>query len=102
MGSNIAYERASFARDAEYISSMVQESAVDDALLSVDCKVNGCPEEPSDEEIDEVIRQIPANDEARNEEIERIVNSHKDLDIDGVMGLGNSYEEELDDEEELV
>ena len=40
--------------------------------------------------------------EARNEEIERIVNSHKDLDIDGVMGLGNSYEEELDDEEESI
>ena len=101
--SPIAYERAELARDMEYTKCMIEDEPVNQALISVSSKMDDTfnPDEIPEEEIDAAIEEIPVDDTQRTEEIERIVQSNENLDIDAIMGYGNLYNklEERDDEE---
>ena len=100
--SPIAYERAEMARDMEYTKCMIEDDAINQSLSSITKKMDNTydPNEVSDQEINATIEQIPDDDTQRNEEIERIVQSKENLDIDGIMGYGNSYNELNESEEE--
>lgn len=93
-----AYERAGFLRDMEYTKENVADAQLQDAIMSAGTKCKDAFDkcDYSDEELDQAIEQIPTDDDQRDEEIDRILQSNEDLDIDGVMGLND--EEESEDE----
>lgn len=102
--SPVAYERAEIARDMEYTKQNVIDDSIQQSMISAG---NTCfkdafdDTEYSDEELSNAIDQIPDDDTDRDEEIERIVNAKKDLDIDGIIGIDDSddFEEEESEEE---
>ena len=95
-----AYERAAFLRDAEYTKENVLDSEMQDAIVSAGTKCRDAFDncDYSDDELDQSIEQIPTDDDQRNEEINRILQSNEDLDIDGVIGLNDEENKESEDE----
>lgn len=92
---NIARERASFLRDAEYIRENVKDSALQEAMLIYEaCDKDHklltednivSPEEK--EEIKRAIAQIPTDSDA-SEEIDRIMSANGSaVSIDDIMGI---------------
>ena len=113
--NDVARDRAEFARDMEYTKQNIEDSAMQDAIISTKSKCNGlkfwtiddvkskCPDafddcNYTDEELDQAISQIPLDDSDREEEINRILQATDDLNLDDVMGIEN---EEPDIESEV-
>lgn len=98
--NKIAYERAEFARDMEYIKNNVEDSIVQDSILSLKSK---CPDafddcNFTDEELDEAISKISVDSDEREEEINRILQATDDITLDEVMGIET---DDLDIESEV-
>lgn len=92
---NIPYERASMARDLEYLRSMAEDHALQEAVRELEIHESGSNSEDSfipkedDPEIDEAIKQIPVNDGFEETEIRRILTSNHDMDIDDIIGISD-------------
>ena len=89
--NDVARDRAEFARDMEYTKQNIEDSAMQDAIISTKSK---CPDafddcDYTDEELDQAISQIPLDDSDREEEINRILQATGDLNLDDVMGFEN-------------
>lgn len=101
----LAFERASFARDVEYLQSMAKDSDVNDAMLyaelydSVFHNVTESVDE-DDAEFVEAIDEIPINDGTEEAEIQRILNSDHDMDIDDVLGISDNNSDDVGEEED--
>lgn len=100
----ILRERASFARDLEYVRSITEDAKVQDTMLMLDehsKAVRGIFEEDGDDEkvdsaLKEAIDQIPTDDD-KDAEIQRILTAKKDVSIDNIMGIiDDSDDEEAD------
>lgn len=96
----IAYERASFARDVEYLQQMAEDDVIQESMVALDRFHKGTigifeSEVTDDPEILEVIDKIPdkGNEE---EEIQRILTSDKDMNIDDIIGISDDTDDELD------
>ena len=94
---NVARERASMLRDAEYISENVKDSRIQEAILIYEtCDKTGklCTEDnvipPEEREaIKEAIEKIPPTSDIE-EEIDRILSKEGgSLSIDDIMGIEN-------------
>ena len=65
--NDVARDRAEFARDMEYTKQNIEDSAMQDAIISTKSK---CPDafddcDYTDEELDQAISQIPLDDSDR-------------------------------------
>jgi hypothetical protein len=94
----IAYERADFARDVEYIRSMVNDSEIQEAVYSLEEYKKGIrgifeSDEDDDPELIDAVDQIPVDDSDKEIEIERILNSNSNMSIDDIMGLSDDGDE---------
>ncbi len=94
---SIVLERAKFVRDVEYIREGVKDDAMQDYIDSVYEFAEGKIYTGADideeimeaEEIDEVIDNIPVDDADEAKELQRIVSSDEDIDIDTMLGLAD-------------
>jgi hypothetical protein len=80
---SIRRERASLERDRVVLTSMMAETAVADAIMSMDEKFY---ESVEDDEIDAAIDKIPEADDD-DEQINRILDSDKDMNLDEILGI---------------
>lgn len=102
----IAYERASFARDVEYLQQMAEDTIIQESMVALDQYHKGTigifeSTEEDDPEILEAIDKIPTENNEK-EEIERILSSKKDMNIDDVIGLSDDDDDEIDSALDLV
>ena len=99
--SNVARERASMLRDAEYISENVKDSQLQEAILIYEtCDKTGklCTEDniisPEErKEIKEAIEKIPPTSDSE-QEIDRILSKEGSLGIDDIMGIEHDNTDE--------
>ena len=80
---SIRQERASLERDRVIFGSMVESAQISDAFAALADNVS---EATSDEEIEELINNIPLSDE-EDEQVERILKSSEDMDVDAILGV---------------
>lgn len=80
---SIRQERASLERDRVVFGSMVESAQISDAFAALADNVS---EAASDEEIEELINNIPLSDE-EDEQVERILKSSEDMDVDAILGV---------------
>lgn len=96
----IAYERASFARDVEYLQQMAEDAIIQESMVALDQFHKGTigifeSEDTDDPEILEVIDQIPSENKEK-EEVERMLSSKKDMNIDDIIGISDDEDDDLD------
>ena len=84
--NKIREERAARIRDIEYIREMAEEDAVDDRFFDVELSMVKESENIYAESA-ETIEQISAEDDFRQEEINRILNSDHNLSFDEMLGI---------------
>ena len=80
---SIRRERAALERDRIVIGSMLEDSVIGEAFLDYD---DTFFEGVTSEEIEDLIDKIPESDES-DEEIERILKSDSDVDVDQILGI---------------
>lgn len=80
---SIRRERAALERDRIVIGSMLEDSIIGEAFLDYD---NAFFEGVTSEEIEDLIDKIPESDES-DEEIERILKSGPDANVDQILGI---------------
>lgn len=82
---SITRDRATMERTRVVLSSMLEDAKLDEAFESVN---EGVFEGVEDDEIDKLLDRIPESDDnEENEEIDRIVDSEEDLDVDEILGI---------------
>lgn len=79
----IRYERALLERDRVVMGTMISESPMGEAFLDYD---DTFFEGVTSEEIEELIDKIPESDDT-DDEVERILKSDSDMDVDQVLGI---------------
>lgn len=104
----IIYERASFARDLEYLRNIVEDSVTMESLNTLDRYGKGVSgifetaEDPEEAELEKVVDEIPTDKEFEKEEIDRIVKSDKDMSIDDIMGVSDEEDAAVDLADDLT
>lgn len=88
----IAYERAKFARDIEYLQSMAEDTYIQESMIAIEEMENSkyIKETENDPELIKAIDQIPVDDGVEDEEIDRILASDKNMNIDDVIGISDN------------
>ena len=92
---SVRKERASIERDRLYIESMMEDEAVDAALSAMAPMTMMEGVDISDADIEALIDKLPVTD-GDDEEIEKILQSKKNLSIDDVMGIVGDEDEDDD------
>ena len=92
---SVRKERASIERDRLYIESMMEDEAVDAALSAMAPMTMMEGVDISDADIEALIDKLPVTD-GDDEEIEKILQSKKNLSIDDVMGIAGDEDEDDD------
>jgi len=82
---SVRRERAALERDRIVMGSMIEDSVISEAFLDYDDAIF---EGVTSEEIEELIDKIPESDES-DDEIERILKSNSDMDVDQILGIEN-------------
>ena len=80
---SIRKERAALERDRVIITSMLEDAQISEAFDELD---KDFFEGVTDEEIEELINRIPESDE-EDEQIEKILKSSEDMDVDAILGI---------------
>ena len=97
---SVRKERAGIERDRLYIESMLEDENLDAAMAAMAPTTMMEDVEISDADIEALLDKIPVAD-GDDEEIEKILQSKKNLSIDDVMGIdGGEDEDDLDDDDE--
>lgn len=92
---SIRKERAMLERDRVVMTSMMEDAKISNAWASVISQ--DFFEGVNDNEIEELIARIPESDPSDEDaEVERILMSDNDLDVDGILGVEDSpgYDDE--------
>ena len=92
---SIRKERAMLERNRVVMTSMMEDAKISDAWTSAFSQ--DFFEGVNDSEIEELIARIPESDPSDEDaEVERILMSDNDLDVDGILGVEDSpcYEDE--------
>lgn len=92
---SVRKERAGIEHDRLYIESMLEDEAVDSALSAMAPMAMMEDVDISDADIEALLDKIPVAD-GDDEEIEKILQSKKNLSIDDVMGIAGSEDEDDD------
>ena len=94
--SHAIRSRAEFARNIEYVRSMLEDTALEDRMNMID-DLSGSFNEAEDLDVLERIdERIPCDgDEDKEAEIKAIVNSDKDLSIDEIMNIQSMTDKEI-------
>lgn len=104
----IIYERASFARDIEYFRNIVEDSVAMESLNTLDRYGKGVHsifesgEDPEEAELKKAVDEIPTDNDFEKEEIDRIVDSDKDMSIDDIMGISDEEDAAIDLADDLT
>ena len=98
---SVRKERAGIEHDRLYIESMLEDENVDAAIAALAPTAMMEDVDISDADIEALIDKLPAAD-GDDEEIEKILQSKKNLSIDDVMGIaaGDDEDEDFDDDDE--
>ena len=97
---SVRKERAGIEHDRLYIESMLEDESVDAAIAALAPTAMMEDVEISDADIEALLDKIPVAD-GDDEEIEKILQSKKNLSIDDVMGIdGGEDEDDFDDDDE--
>ena len=92
---SVRKERASIERDRLYIESMMEDEATEAALCALVPETMMEDVDISDADIEALIDKLPVTD-GDDEEIEKILQSKKNLSIDDVMGIAGDEDEDDD------
>ena len=92
---SVRKERAGIEHDRLYIESMMEDEAVDAALSAMAPMTMMEGVDISDADIEALIDKLPVTD-GDDEEIEKILQSKKNLSIDDVMGIVGDEDEDDD------
>ena len=99
---SVRKERAGIEHDRLCIESMLEDEAVDAALSAMAPMTMMEGVDISDADIEALIDKLPVTD-GDDEEIEKILQSKKNLSIDDVMGIAGDEDEDddlcIDDED---
>lgn len=94
-------ERASFARDVEYIRNITEDALIQESMLTLENHNKGVcgifesnDDEKADKELEKASEEIPTDRDYEKEEISRIVNAKKDMSIDDIMGISDDEDDE--------
>lgn len=86
---SIRKERATLERNRVVMSSMMEDAKINDAWTSNFSQ--DFFEGVDDSEIEELIARIPESDPSDEDaEVERILMSDNDMDVDGILGVEDS------------
>ncbi len=100
---SVRKERAGIEHDRLYIESMLEDEAVDASLSAMAPMTMMEGVDISDADIEALIDKLPVTD-GDDEEIEKILQSKKNLSIDDVMGIAGDEDEDddldIDDEDD--
>lgn len=98
---SVRKERAGIEHDRLYIESMLEDENVDAAIAALAPTAMMEDVDISDADIEALLDKIPVAD-GDDEEVEKILQSKKNLSIDDVMGIdgGDDEDEDFDDEDE--
>lgn len=92
---SVRKERAGIEHDRLYIESMLEDEAVDASLSAMAPMTMMEGVDISDADIEALIDKLPVTD-GDDEEIEKILQSKKNLSIDDVMGIAGDEDEDDD------
>ena len=92
---SVRKERAGIEHDRLYIESMMEDEAVDATLSAMAPMTMMEGVDISDADIEALIDKLPVTD-GDDEEIEKILQSKKNLSIDDVMGIAGDEDEDDD------
>ena len=85
---SIAEERASIARDVEYMREMTNDTCIAARILEVESSLKPTMEKTEEAETAEIFKHfVCESDETRDEEINRILKSEEDLTFDKMIGI---------------
>lgn len=100
---SVRKERASIERDRLYIESMMEDEATEAALCALVPETMMEDVDISDADIEALIDKLPVTD-GDDQEVEKILQSKKNLSIDDVMNIcgdeSDDDDADLDDDED--
>lgn len=101
--NEVARQRASFARDVEYIRCMTEDAEINDVITALDASAEFTAVESvdiDDKEIEDTLNQIQPDVSQKEDEIQRILQSDSDMTMDDIIGIADD-EEHINDLENL-
>lgn len=94
--SHAIRSRAEFARNIEYVRSMLEDTALEDRMNMIDDLFGSFNEAEELDVLERIDERIPCDgDEDKEAEVKAIVNSDKDLSIDEIMNIQSMTDNEI-------
>ena len=94
--SHAIRSRAEFARNIEYVRSMLEDTALEDRMNMIDDLSGSFNEAEELDVLERIDERIPCDgDEDKEAEVKAIVNSDKDLTIDEIMNIQSMTDKEI-------
>lgn len=94
--SHAIRSRAEFARNIEYVRSMLEDTALEDRMNMIDDLFGSFNEAEELDVLERIDERIPCDgDEDKEAEVKAIVNSDKDLSIDEIMNIQSMTDKEI-------
>ena len=94
--SHAIRSRAEFARNIEYVRSMLEDTALEDRMNMIDDLYGSFNEAEELDVLERIDERIPCDgDEDKEAEVKAIVNSDKDLSIDEIMNIQSMTDKEI-------
>lgn len=94
--SHAIRSRAEFARNIEYVRSMLEDTALEDRMNMIDDLSGSFNEAEELDVLERIDERIPCDgDEDKEAEVKAIVNSDKDLSIDEIMNIQSMTDKEI-------
>ena len=94
--SHAIRSRAEFARNIEYVRSMLEDTALEDRMNMIDDLSGSFNEAEELDVLERIYERIPCDgDEDKEAEVKAIVNSDKDLSIDEIMNIQSMTDKEI-------
>ena len=94
--SHAIRSRAEFARNIEYVRSMLEDTALEDRMNMIDDLSGSFNEAEELDVLERIDERIPCDgDEDKEAEVKAIINSDKDLTIDEIMNIQSMTDKEI-------
>ena len=94
--SHAIRSRAEFARNIEYVRSMLEDTALEDRMNMIDDLSGSFNEAEEHDVLERIDERIPCDgDEDKEAEVKAIVDSDKDLSIDEIMNIQSMTDKEI-------
>lgn len=91
--NSIRRERAALERDRVVIGSMVEDAAISESIVALGSDFF---EDASEEELNDIIDKIPVDDSDIDRQVDRVLASDTDMDVDDILGIDIEDDEKCD------